>query len=69
MTSTYGALFLGQARLLGAKELWKSKAPNKCHFFVWFCPAGLLLDSSEATQAWLAERRDLCSMLSRLGDL
>jgi hypothetical protein len=26
---------LGQSSLLGAKELWKTKAPNKCRFFVW----------------------------------
>jgi hypothetical protein len=30
----YAALLLGQASVLGAKELWKAKAPNSCKFFI-----------------------------------
>jgi hypothetical protein len=30
----YVALLLGQASVLGAKELWKAKAPNSCKFFI-----------------------------------
>jgi hypothetical protein len=33
--STYATLLLGQSSFLGAKELWKTKAPNKYRFFVW----------------------------------
>jgi hypothetical protein len=33
--SAYAALFHGQTALGGVKELWKSRAPNKCHFFLW----------------------------------
>lgn len=33
-SSAYNAMFLGQTQVLGAKELWKVKAPNKCRFFV-----------------------------------
>jgi hypothetical protein len=32
--SAYAALFLGQAAVLGAKEPWKTKASNKCWFFI-----------------------------------
>ncbi|OEL31369.1 hypothetical protein BAE44_0007612, partial [Dichanthelium oligosanthes] len=34
-SSAYQALFLGQSALLGAKELWKVKAPNEFRFFFW----------------------------------
>jgi hypothetical protein len=34
-SSAYGALFLGQTSLHGAKELWKIKAPNNRRFFMW----------------------------------
>jgi hypothetical protein len=38
--SAYDTLFQGPSTLLGAKELCKSKAPNKCHFsFGWLCRA------------------------------
>jgi hypothetical protein len=33
-SSAYNVMFLGQSQLLGTKELWKTKAPNKCCFFV-----------------------------------
>jgi hypothetical protein len=33
--SAYAALMLGQSAMLGTKELWKTRAPNKCRFFVW----------------------------------
>jgi hypothetical protein len=31
----YSALFLGQTVIEGAKQLWKTKAPNKARFFMW----------------------------------
>ena len=34
-SSTYRAFFLGLTEQLGAKQLWKIKAPNKCRFFIW----------------------------------
>jgi hypothetical protein len=34
-SSVYNTFFLGQTSLLGAKEMWKTKAPNKCRFFIW----------------------------------
>lgn len=33
--SAYRALFLGQTSLMGVKELWETRAPNKCRFFFW----------------------------------
>jgi hypothetical protein len=36
----YMAQFLGQTSIVGAKEVWKTKAPGKCRFFAWL----LLLD-------------------------
>jgi hypothetical protein len=33
-SSAYNAMFIGQTGVLGAKELWKVKAPNKCRFFL-----------------------------------
>jgi hypothetical protein len=38
--SAYKALILGQAAVLGAKELLKAWAPNKCRFFVWLVLLG-----------------------------
>jgi hypothetical protein len=35
VSSVYSAFFLGQMALLGAKELWKTRASNKYHFFCW----------------------------------
>jgi hypothetical protein len=33
--SAHKFLFQGQKGVLGAKELWKVRAPNKCRFFLW----------------------------------
>jgi hypothetical protein len=34
----YSAMFIGQTHVLGTKELWKVKAPNKCRFScAWSC--------------------------------
>jgi hypothetical protein len=38
--SAYAALMLGQSSVLGCKELWKTKAPNNCRFFVWLVLLG-----------------------------
>jgi uncharacterized protein involved in response to NO len=38
--SAYKALFLGQTSILGAKKVWKAKAPNKCRFFAWLALLG-----------------------------
>jgi hypothetical protein len=34
-SSTYAVMFAGQTQILGAKELSKVKAPNRCRFFLW----------------------------------
>ena len=46
--SAYGAMFLGSSRPLGAKEIWKTSAPPKVHFFFW-----LVMHDC----CWTAERR------------
>lgn len=46
--SAYRALFIGQTRLAGARELWKTKAPNNCRFFYWLVLHG---------RVWTAARR------------
>jgi hypothetical protein len=46
--SAYKIMFVGQTAILGAPQLWKSRAPNKCRFFMWT----LLL-----SRCWTAERR------------
>jgi hypothetical protein len=33
--SAYESMFMGESSILGAKELWKSRAPNRCRFFIW----------------------------------
>jgi hypothetical protein len=33
--SSYKGLCCGQNSILGAKELWKVRAPRKCIFFLW----------------------------------
>jgi hypothetical protein len=44
----YAALLLGQTTVLGGKELWKARAPRKCHFFVWL----VLLNSRWTVERW-----------------
>jgi hypothetical protein len=34
-SSAYAAMFHGQTQLLGAKEIWKVKAPAEVKFFIW----------------------------------
>jgi hypothetical protein len=34
-SSAYVTMFIGHTQILGAKETWKVKAPNKCRFFLW----------------------------------
>lgn len=34
-SSTYRAFFAGSTSLLGAKELWRTKAPPRVNFFFW----------------------------------
>ena len=46
--SAYGAMFLGSSTPVGAKQLWKTRAPPRVRFFVW-----LILHR----RCWTAERR------------
>jgi len=63
-SSTYRAFFHGSAAMLGARELWKTKAPPKVKFFVW-----LMLHR----RLWTGDRRrrhglqdhDLCAFFSQ----
>jgi hypothetical protein len=32
--SAYESMFVGESSILGVKELWKSRAPNRCRFFI-----------------------------------
>lgn len=47
-SSAYRAFFAGSSLLLGAKELWKTKAPLRVKFFFWLALHHCL---------WTAERR------------
>ena len=47
-SSTYRAFFAGSTVLLGARELWKTRAPPKVKFFRWLAFHGRL---------WTADRR------------
>lgn len=47
-SSAYQAFFIGQTATPGARQLWKTKAPNKCRFFIWLALHG---------RVWTAERR------------
>jgi hypothetical protein len=47
-SSAYGTMFFGSSELLGARQLWKTKAPGERKFFGWL----VLLD-----RCWTAERR------------
>jgi hypothetical protein len=38
--SAYTAMFVGESAILGAKELWRTRAPNKCRFFIWLSILG-----------------------------
>jgi hypothetical protein len=33
--SAYKAMFVGESSIMGVKELWKTRAPNRCRFFIW----------------------------------
>jgi hypothetical protein len=46
--SAYGAMFLGSAALLGAKEIWKTAAPPRVRFFFWLTMHG---------RCWTGDRR------------
>jgi hypothetical protein len=46
-SSAYATMFTSQTQVLGASELWKTNAPNKCHFFAW-----LVLHA----RSWTSER-------------
>jgi hypothetical protein len=46
--SAYTAWMLGQSSVLGARELWKTRAPNNCRFFMWLALLG---------RCWTVERR------------
>jgi hypothetical protein len=46
--SAYQAMFVGESSVMGVKEHWKAKAPNKCRFFIWLA----LLDPCWTAQ-WL----------------
>jgi hypothetical protein len=53
--SAYMIMFAGQSPVLGAAQLWKSKVPVKCWFFMWTLLLG---------RCWTVERRrrhGLCS--------
>lgn len=47
-SSTYRAFFAGLTSLLGAKELWKTRAPPRVKFFAWLALHNRL---------WTADRR------------
>lgn len=64
--SAYRCFFIWQTEVLGARQLWKTRAPNKCRFFFW-----LLIHN----RCWTSERLQrhnlhnngpctLCSQLS-----
>jgi hypothetical protein len=44
----YQSMFNRKSTVIGAKEIWKIKAPNKCKFFLWL----LILD-----RCWTANHR------------
>lgn len=47
-SSAYNAMFFGSTRPLGARQLWKTKAPPKVKHFFWLAMHG---------RCWTAERR------------
>jgi len=47
-SSAYSAFFLGQYAVHGVKNLWKTRAPAKCKFFLWL---------AIHERCWTAERR------------
>jgi hypothetical protein len=57
-SSAYAAMFTDQAQVLGAAELWKTKAPNKCRLFAWLVLHGR---SWTSERAWRHDlRNDAC---------
>jgi hypothetical protein len=38
--SAYESMFVGESSILGSKELWKSRTPKRCRFFIWLSLLG-----------------------------
>jgi hypothetical protein len=38
--SAYTTMFVGESAILGSKELWRTRTPNKCMFFIWLSILG-----------------------------
>jgi hypothetical protein len=63
-SSAYLAMFVGQSSILGAKELWKTKAPGKCRFFFWSVLHGRSWTAGMLLRHGLRDN-DLCALCSQ----
>jgi hypothetical protein len=57
-------MFVGQTTILGSKEVWKTKYPNKCCFFAWLV---LLGRNWTSERLWRHEWRDdaVCTLCAQ----
>jgi hypothetical protein len=78
--SAYKVMFLGESTILGIKEVCKTKAPNKCHFFAWLTLKERnwaserqwrhgLPDDSACTLYSQDQRRWMCNAFSKCGSI
>jgi hypothetical protein len=66
-STTYAALFVRQATLLGTKQIWKIRAPSKCNMFLWL----ILQDrcwTSDRLQRHDLNNHGLCALCAQTAD-
>jgi hypothetical protein len=61
----YAAMFFGQASILGAKEVWKTRSPRKCVFFLWLANLGRCWTSKRLQRQGLNEDAVLAHFVLR----
>jgi hypothetical protein len=62
--SAYDAMFASESSILGVKEPWKSRAPNRCRFFIWLSLLGRSWTSDRLFSHGLRSD-DVCALCSQ----
>ncbi|XP_066374650.1 uncharacterized protein [Miscanthus floridulus] len=67
VSSTYRAFFAGSTRLLGAKELWRAKAPPRVKLFFWLALHQRLWTSERRKRHGLKDE-DACALCDQAAE-
>ncbi|GJN37851.1 hypothetical protein PR202_gb26844 [Eleusine coracana subsp. coracana] len=63
-SSAYKAMFIGETSIPGAKEPWKTRAPNNCRFFFWTLLHGRCWTAARLQKHELQDS-NLCALCSQ----